>query len=149
MPLNSQLISAKSSAIDNDKKPEIIKVAPLNKEALLRNIQWVLQEGIDGVKTISDSQCDTLDYTSGRGYLIANTNGLKYYILNRKMNIDGKIYNPSICYTNHFKGSYKIECITRSDKALISLDEDSHLVFYMEYNQASINKCPSRGSVFN
>ena len=146
--LNSHVIFGKADN-QNKEQPAIVKVSPLDKEALLRSVHFVLKDGAEGHRVIEDKNCLDLTFNRDSGYLVARVNNSNYYILGTETTIEGELYKPSACYINESKNLTKLECVARSSQAIDSLDENTALTFYMEYNDLSIKKCPSSGSVFN
>lgn len=127
----------------------INKVSPLDKEALLREVQWIIKDAIIGKLEVLDQNCSKLTLEVEKDYLKATVNKEFFYILKNSVAIDGQEYKSSTCYKKTLNDQTQVECIARSTKAIKALDETKALIFYISYTDRTIEKCPSLGTLFN
>lgn len=134
-------VFGKGSEVNNGST--IHKVSPLDKEAILSEVHWILQKASDGIFKIDDKNCKNLSVVFEAGILKASVNNKNFYILTEEKQIESKRYAPSTCFQKVSDKNTQIECISRSVQALKNMNQKEMLIFYISYNQDFLLSCPS------
>ena len=125
----------------------INKVAPFEKEALAREVKWVVEGAINKIREIKDPKCENLNFFSDDDLLDVTVNEQHFYIVISDTFIATKKYHRSSCAKATNGEVVEIECVARSEDAIENLDEEDKLVFYTKYDSKSILVCPAVGAI--